>query len=812
MFEKIKKSIFKETPINKMSKPIGKSGTTVSQGYITDDYNGSLQGKNGYTTYDEMFRSDAQVNATVHLCINTILGADWYIEPAVDENGEVTKEYQEQADFIDRALFEDMDLTWEQTLYETLMCLPFGFSVLEIILKLNEDGQIIVKKLSSRKQNTVEKFETMDGKPGITQNVSPTMWDYDKKTNYLVSIPEDKLLIFTHNKQGDNYEGISMLRPAYRNWFIKGELLKFDSVRHEKLAMGAYIGRCPKNTPEEEKENFLADIMRLRVSENSAVLLPGTKEDGWDVEVIDTTKGNGTDIFESIKYHDGQIPKVVLANFIDLGSSDTGSRAMDESKKALFLQALEATAKNIASVYNRKLIRRLVDYNFKTDAYPMLKFKSMEDNDNEKFSTILKSLFDAGAITSDMETEQHIRGMIDLPPKSKEAIEQAEEMRQNLLQPDVMYDDEEDDSTSSESDEVSDSEKDDMEEGDESEFSDYLNLAKHVNNKFIIGLQNECGTSEEYQELKKKGYRLNDYEKKAWRPMTFAERKVNFNSLDKTMKQAKGSLKKSVDDITRKQKEDLIKQIKKAVDNNDPESLGNISIKYKGELAQAITDLQKDMFEVGKKTAATEMGVKVPPTKKEVRGAMRVQNDAIVNDMTTRMENEAKLATSQLINQRGGSITAVNSTTAGVAAGKAMTNVATKATNQLITYGITGSINVGRGSIFDLYPEQIYAVQYSAILDGKTSNRCLSLDGRVVKYKSQDYYNYSPPQHFNCRSIWVEILKEEQFKPDIGKIPKSIPPSTNINTSQNLKKPILNRNSPASKEIKRRRDVEKLMN
>lgn len=59
------------------------------------------------------------------------------------------------------------------------------------------------------------------------------------------------------------------------------------------------------------------------------------------------------------------------------------------------------------------------------------------------------------------------------------------------------------------------------------------------------------------------------------------------------------------------------------------------------------------MFEIGKKSAAVEMNVQVPPTKAEVRGAMRVQNDAIVDSMVSDMENNAKKAVSQVVNKKG---------------------------------------------------------------------------------------------------------------------------------------------------------------
>ena len=109
----------------------------------------------------------------------------------------------------------------------------------------------------------------------------------------------------------------------------------------------------------------------------------------------------------------------------------------------------------------------------------------------------------------------------------------------------------------------------------------------------------------------------------------------------------------------------------------------------------------------------------------------------------------------------------------------------------MTTLGAIGSVNLGRASIFERYPEKIYAFQYSAILDSKTTETCRSLDGRVVRAGSKEFYQYNPPRHYGCRSIWVEILQEETFKPDITGIPSSITANATIDAFKDLKAPVI---------------------
>jgi len=360
-------------------------------------------------------------------------------------------------------------------------------------------------------------------------------------------------------------------------------------------------------------------------------------------------------------------------------------------------------------------------------------------------------------------------------------------------------------------DDAKDAEEDqDMEAHEhEQDNEEFKEICKRVDNDFIVRLQNECRTAEDYAVIKKKGFKFNDFEKEAVRPLTFAEQKVNFKSIQRAMDSFGEKLDESVNEITNKQKEDLLKQLKKAVDNNDIKAVGAIKVRFKSELSQALTDVQKEMFEIGKKTASTEMSVKVPPTKSEVRGAMRVQNDALVDGLTTKMEDAVKTSAAEFIQKSGGSVSQVGSAaTVGAAAG-VLDKVVKKSKSALNTLGITGAVNLGRATIFERFPEKIYGFQYSAIIDGRTTDFCLSMDGRVIRPGSGDFVSLSPPNHFNCRSVWVEILNDETFKPDFTPVPSSIPRDVSIENTSDMKSPVVLKGSPAVKQIKAEVDERK---
>jgi hypothetical protein len=214
--------------------------------------------------------------------------------------------------------------------------------------------------------------------------------------------------------------------------------------------------------------------------------------------------------------------------------------------------------------------------------------------------------------------------------------------------------------------------------------------------------------------------------------MTFAERKVNFVSIKRSADTFEQMLDEKLNELAASQKEDLLKQIKNAVDNNDIAAVGKIKAKYTGDMAQLLTDIQKEMFEIGKKSAAVEMSVQVPATKAEVRGALRVQNDTIVDSITNDIETAAKSSVTQVAAKKGGSITSTTAAEAVAAASASLDQVYEKAKSAVKGLALIGSINLGRASIFERYPEKIYAMQYSSILDARTTETCRSLDGRIV--------------------------------------------------------------------------------
>lgn len=59
----------------------------------------------------------------------------------------------------------------------------------------------------------------------------------------------------------------------------------------------------------------------------------------------------------------------------------------------------------------------------------------------------------------------------------------------------------------------------------------------------------------------------------------------------------------------------------------------------------------------------------------------------------------------------------------------------------------------------------VEALQYDAIIDKRTTELCKHLDGKIVSIKRADVIaEYTPPNHFQCRSTWLPITKYEEWE------------------------------------------------
>jgi hypothetical protein len=192
-----------------------------------------------------------------------IRSAEWYIKPASDEAQDVAI-----AEFVERCLFKFLDIPFEDFLRQALLSLAYGVMAFEKVYAIRDvEGttRIVWDKLAPRLPRSIQKWEVAGGKLGITQNRS------DGQT---VDIPMEKLIVFVHEKEGDNWNGTSIFRAAYKHWFMKNVFYKIDAIAFERQGLGIPDGQLPDNYTERDRAKMELILKNMRANSQAYVMRP----------------------------------------------------------------------------------------------------------------------------------------------------------------------------------------------------------------------------------------------------------------------------------------------------------------------------------------------------------------------------------------------------------------------------------------------------------------------------------------------------------------------------------------------------------
>ena len=423
---------------------LGVTGLEQSGGRIHEEFLPQLQGRRGVQVFKEMRDNDPTVGAMLFAIEMLIRQVEWRVEPASE-----SPEDQAAAEFIDGA-FEDMSVTWDDTLSDILSMLVFGFSVLEEVYKVragrqadpslsskHDDGRIGWKKLPIRAQETIERWIFEPDTTELLGLVQIARPDFRPR-----EIPASKFLLFRPQANKANPEGRSMLRNAYRPWFFKKRIEEIEGIGIERDLAGLPTALVPPKLlapgASAEQKALLSQInlilRNVRRDEKEGLIFPLARdEDGnltYEFKLLTTGGRRQFDTGKIVDRYDRRIAQTLLADFILLGQEGrTGSFALAESKTQLFAVAIGAFLDAIASVFNRFAIPRLLRLNTFAveDEPPKLIHGDIESIDITKLGDYVSKLGAAGIPLIDEATERFLRMQAGLPePEERPEVPEPE--------------------------------------------------------------------------------------------------------------------------------------------------------------------------------------------------------------------------------------------------------------------------------------------------------------------------------------------------------------------------------------------------
>lgn len=391
----------------------GSSGTEIFSGYYSEEYLSTLRGTQAADIWDQMRRSDPKVKMVLSAVKNPIKGAHWNIQP-----GEDGEQFKLHAELIEQILFRDLDQSWIQQVAEILTQLEFGFSIFERIDKLVTNHSKFgtyhsLAKLAWRSPRTIERWN-LDHQTGKILSISQYAYgDLGK----VIDIPGEYLVVFSHEKEGNNYEGISALRPCYGPWFRKNSYLKLMAIGMEKFAIPTPYMEVPEGKENSQQYSNAKKVLERYVShQQQYITIPAGWKLGFANSSFDASK-----IREAIDKENTEIAHAFLENFLELGSSGSGSYALGTDLSDFFLMGIEHVAKNICETVNRQLIPELIKLNFgPQNSYPQMVCSGIKDKPGKELAEILKLLTDGRLLTPDADLEKNLREKYGLPKKSED--------------------------------------------------------------------------------------------------------------------------------------------------------------------------------------------------------------------------------------------------------------------------------------------------------------------------------------------------------------------------------------------------------
>lgn len=397
-----------QTAVRTSLTQVGNSGTQVFGGYFSEEYLSELRGRQGAKKWDEMRRSEAQIAMLLNAISNPIKAANWDIEPYDADDADCVK----HAELCKTALFEMIDFNTFK--HEALTFMPFGFALFEIVHKVVFDHPKFgtfngLSSLAFRSQKTIENWQ-LEQKTGRLFGVNQYTYS-DLGGNQF--IPGEFLLIFTHSKEGDNYEGISVLRSMLGSYKRKELYLKLAAIGIEKYAVGTPIGTVPKGkerTP--EFTEFQKTLQSYSSHETAYITVP----DGWKIE-IQKGEFDASKLKELLVFENTEMANALVANFLALGMHGAGGAyALGSNLGEFFTTGIQSYADLICDGINRALFPNLIKLNFgEQSGYPKLKVTGISDKAGKELAETIKFLSDARALDPDMPLKEFLRKQYKLP-------------------------------------------------------------------------------------------------------------------------------------------------------------------------------------------------------------------------------------------------------------------------------------------------------------------------------------------------------------------------------------------------------------
>lgn len=302
-------------------------------------------------------------------------------------------------------------VSWSEHLRAALMALIYGHSGFELSAEMR-DGAARLVGLYERPPWTVGDIHVdpkSGGFLGITQ-------DSPAGSNRPPQIPADRMAWYVREREGTNWAGTSLLKPAFPAWLVKREMLRTAAIAHRRWSAGVPVVEALPGTNPTPAQMSEAQALAsaARAGDQAGVSTPP----GFAMKILGIT-GSVPDTTAFIEFLNREMATSALMQHIDLGNTQSGSRALGTAFIDSFTLALESEAEAVADVATRQIAARIVEWNWGADEPVPRVVVSGIGSRREVTAESLQLLMSSGALAADPGLEEWVRREYRLPARTE---------------------------------------------------------------------------------------------------------------------------------------------------------------------------------------------------------------------------------------------------------------------------------------------------------------------------------------------------------------------------------------------------------
>jgi len=369
-------------------------------------------------TYGRM-RMDPQLKAVLSGYALPIMRATWVLDP----DGCKPKVVQHVADDLGVGILGQDDkgpgparrrgVIWHRHLHQVMNYQVYGHMPFErrYVVDSPAPGDTHLVNLGERNPWTI-----------AFMNVNPdgTLSSIEQNTQR-EPIPANRLVWYGNELLGANWAGLSLMRPAFGAWLLKHEAWRVHATSIRRFGMGVPTVEAPQGASATQVSQAQQMAAAMRVGDQSGIGLPA----GFKAGLMGITGGT-PDALAFIRYLDQAMAKMALAGLIELGQTETGSRALGDTFLDLFLLSLQSVADEIATTATSGhpgmpgIITDIVDQNWgEGEPAPRLVCTDVGQN-YDVTAAAIQQLVVCGAVTPDPALDDWLRRTWRLPKRVTE--------------------------------------------------------------------------------------------------------------------------------------------------------------------------------------------------------------------------------------------------------------------------------------------------------------------------------------------------------------------------------------------------------